>query len=95
MSYKPNVIIRHLSYLFRLEERVGLEGGGPVPLPHHLLSVNVAQQQLRPGECLTVPFRISICVLAFQFEMQIGAQMRRTHCHSPFETHFEQLKIED
>ena len=38
-----------LSYLFCLEERVGLKGGGPVPLPHHLLRVDVAQQQLRPG----------------------------------------------
>ena len=36
------------SYLFGLEERVGLQRGRPVPVPHHLLRVDVAQEQFRP-----------------------------------------------
>ena len=48
------------SYLLGIEEGVWLERGGAVLLPHHLLGVDVAQQQLGPE--LQPPFMGSILI---------------------------------
>ena len=41
-------------------------------------SRNLCFSMRRPGECSTVPFRISVCHFNLQIKMQIGAPMRRT-----------------
>ena len=50
----------YFSYLLGVEEGVWLERGGAVLLPHHLLGMDVAQQQLGPE--LQPPFRGEILI---------------------------------
>ena len=76
-----------------------LQRGGRVPQrqarPQRVVPGTLSQC-LSQGECSTVPFGISIYVLAFYFSNLNSYWCKNEEdCHYPFETHFEDLKMED
>ena len=87
------------------DDRRGHCGAGEVNVPFDVVTVNgvgevdvavpVEDVDLESVQQSRYGSQLAFWHFNLQIEVQIGTQMRRKDCHSPFETHFEHLKIED